>query len=72
MRYVAQLFEVHTKHSTIQASFAHKYVKNSCCGWEKLRISILTGYMMGNLPKDKTDLVSKEHVCEGKKDEYLK
>ena len=23
--------------------------------------------MMGNLPKDKTDLVSKEHVCEGKK-----
>lgn len=22
---------------------------------------------MGNLPKDKTDLVSKEHVCEGKK-----
>lgn len=25
----------------------------------------LLGYMMGNLPKDKIGLVSKEHVCEG-------
>ena len=32
-----------------------------------LNISLFTGYMMGNLPKDRTDLVSKEHVCEGKK-----
>ena len=24
------------------------------------------GYMMGNLPKTKSNIVSKEHVCEGK------
>ena len=23
------------------------------------------GYMLGNLPKDKSGMISKEHVCEG-------
>ena len=27
--------------------------------------SIYAGFMLGNLPKDKAGLISKEHICEG-------
>lgn len=30
-----------------------------------LFVSICTGYMLGNLPVEKSGIISKEHVCEG-------
>ena len=28
-------------------------------------MTVFTGYMLGNLPLEKSGLISKEHVCEG-------
>ena len=37
----------------------------------KLSLSAFTGYVLGNLPVEKSGIISKEHVCEGGEIEYL-
>ena len=31
----------------------------------KCNAALFVGYMLGNLPLDKSGLISKEHICEG-------